>query len=428
MSSPSISFSRSPEKQLPPRRSFSDFNQAQLLALQKARTLYTPASASTLYLRLHPTASEAERLHYLQSLKDFNANYVDNQELVLEHFAVDVNKPSTDYNPRSFFFRNRMLDRSRGVAEFLTVDELLFQHTGIYQEQKYSNKVCQELQKDLSKITCAEGCHIPQLSPAQTFSLLFVTQHLLKVAESTQWLAEEIATVQENLFSDIKRDLIEQFGETLPQIRTYEFPEVEESLFGLNAFAQKIAFFSTTPEKLLSSFLDKEVSTHELLKQIRHHQRCFPLSKKKQSWRKPHDSFNDIPTVRILKDIRFKAYHSFFKRPRRRNPNTPVRKYYRNHFSSGTTPKANQSFTPRHKQKSRSNSNHNSKPQFPRNSRSRSFSHTRGKNEPSNKRSRSNSYHKFSQSRKNFSPTDIQRAPAPSIPKGKASALTTVAN
>lgn len=426
MSSPSISFSRSPERQLPPRRSFSDFNQAQLLALQKARTLYTPASASTLYLRLHPTASEAERLHYLQSLKDFNANYVDNQELVLEHFAVDVNTPSTDYNPRSYFFRNRMLDRSRGIAEFLTVDELLFQHTGLYQENKYSNKVCQELQKDLSKITCAEGCHIPQLSPAQTFSLLFVTQHLLKVAESTQWLAEEIASVQENLFSDIKRDLIEQFGETLPQIRTYEFPEVEESLFGLNAFAQKIAFFSTTPEKLMTSFLDKEVSTQELLKQIRHHQRCFPLSKKKQSWRKPHDSFNDMPTARIMKDIHFKAYNSFFKRPRRRNPHPTVRKHYGNHFSSGNRTKANNGFPSRQKRSSRSHSAHNLKPPFPRTSRSRSFSNTRGKNETSGKRSRSNSSHKFSHPRKNFSPTDIRRTPAPSVPNGKASALPSV--
>jgi len=109
MSSASISFSRSSEKQPPLKRSISDFNQAQLLALQKARALYTPASASTLYLRLHPTASEAERLHYLQSLKDFNDNYVDNKELVLKHVAVDDNTPSTDYNPHSHFFRNRML-------------------------------------------------------------------------------------------------------------------------------------------------------------------------------------------------------------------------------------------------------------------------------------------------------------------------------
>lgn len=411
-STPTYSRSRSPEDFVARNRpSFSDFNEDRLRAQERAHKLYTPASASTLYRRLHTNATESERLHFVSSLQEIPSDFIDNVELVLDHVAQDEEiLTSTDYNPRSYFFRNRMLDRNRGVAEFFTVDDQLFQDTGLYRDRKYVNQNLSSIQKSLSKITEAEGRNIPKLSPENTFTLLYACQHLLKVAEASQWLAEEIQLLHENFFQSIKRDLVSQFGTEYPPIRTYDFPAAEKALFGLNSFAQRVAFLSTTPEPLISGVLDPKGSTTEILKQVRHHQRKFPLNGKKQSWRKAHDSINRKPTVQIIKSMDPNDFSVFLKTDKRRRKQPRGYAYGGNKYRFNSTRKKvkqdQQYHKNSHPQRKRSSSQGNFTKQFSRSSRSRSFSKTSRSKTP--RRSRSHS--------QRSNRTQLKQKPAGNIP------------
>ena len=398
-STPSISYSRStspsPEN-VSLQKSLSAFNHARLTRLQEARELNTNVSQAELYKQLHPEATQADVLHFESNMQAKKLqDRFDNMDMLLQ--SVPASTPGqvgNTFQPSLYEFRNLPTNTNERVFTHLTVDELIFQSTGIDKAKKLSNVKASNLQKHLSKITKQKNFSFKTLTPVQHYSLHYILEQYVKLGECVQWLSEEIALLTGGLVEPIRQAYVDAFAQEIPQIRTLDFPAVRERLRGLREFSQNVGYFSTVPEDLLDLFFQKHSKEQELLDEIRHNQRCRPLTRKAQYWKRPRNPTNEgVPTAQIVKEVPKPSFFSFVEKRRQRNQQAQ----YGNNSSFSSSRYRQRKNTPKSRKKYRRSK---SASRVRSNSRSRfqSRSQSQGRHRSNSRRRRSRS---FSQARQN---------------------------
>ena len=305
-SSPPISVSRSIT---PPSSDFAaqlaEFDSERIYQLQQLRKLPLVGDPETLYAHRFPQATQSQILHFgsLYQRKP-KLDQLDAVDQMLSSIPNNVTAPSGSFEPTLYPFRNLPINSSDRQFEFLVCDEQLFRTTGLDINEKYQNRRAKSLLNKLDKVSSTSNAKLKQQSPTELFTLYNALQLGVKSGQALQWLAEETCRLSQELIPNIKDDLASEFADICPQIRTYENKDLEKMLNGLQLFSEKAAYLTTEYEKLLELYFQKHRTDTELLKAVQKTQRCYPMSRKSKSWRRPDQTRNDgMPTVRIVHDI-----------------------------------------------------------------------------------------------------------------------------
>ena len=316
-SSPSISYSRSPSPTANLLENLSDFNPGRLRQLQQARSVNSVATPAELYKTLHPEASHSDVLHYQTNFQSRRlADFQDNTDIILQRFAdSQLVANTTLFDPQRFDFRNLPTNPEERIFQHLTVNELLFQDTGLSKDELFCNKKAAQIQSHLSKTTTSSHLSFKPLSAVEHFSFHYILSQYVKLGEAVQWLCEEVSMLTEGIVDPIRQKYIAEFGEQNPQIKNLDFPKITQRLNGLQEFSNRVCFLTTVPEELLDLHFQNSSPPSEILEKIRHNERCRPLSRKKQTWKRSSNPCGRIPQMQIVKEVPHPADFSFTIKP-----------------------------------------------------------------------------------------------------------------
>ena len=402
-STPPVSLSRSPSPSRNLTAELSQFHPERLRYLRKLRQTSTSGTPGKIYAELHPEADQSRILHfetlYGQKNKEDHLDSIDQILAEASHHNAHINEDQFD--PERFFFRNTEVNSENRTFSYLTVDEQLFQDTGLDKSLKYCASSTKHVLKHINKIATGSGSKIKAPNPTEVLVLHNALQLSVKVGEACRWLAEEIIEIEENLLHNIKVDLREKYEEQCPAVRLFDTNDIQDKLLGLRSLAEKASYLSTQPEKLLSLYFQKDRTESELLAAVQKQQRCHPVVRKNYSWLRKDEIKKGVPTMKILKSFEKPVFVAKFRRKTEDSAGNRSNRYhssrYRRKKRSSRKPKYQRSRSRQRESRSRS----------VRRTKRQHFSQSRSKSQ--NTRSKPNPRFSRSRSLKNFR-SDSQRS------------------
>ena len=286
--------------------SSEEFDPAVLEQTKKINRLATLGTSAEQYQRLHPSSTTTEILQY-ETLNSVNKKRFTNFD-ILRNETQNNQRGSSSFRVDDYLCGNSRVERGTNHFYGRTMSEELFLEKGLKKKNLPKTPTADKLLKKLQAVTNADGKEVERPSAVQTVGLHHGLAHFVALMPHVTNIASCCKELSEELVPVIRRQLINEFGQEYPPIRTFDFQEISAKLLALEMYVGNVAYATREAEKLLSEIVRDKKSDVQILREAKALEIKFPRDKKERSWKQPAGEDSNTRTVIVREGVTVKDF------------------------------------------------------------------------------------------------------------------------